>query len=135
MLTGRDPMVNRSRAAAVLFASLALAPVLAAGRPACCVKTKVAPVAAHGCCAAKPGAQASATKGCCKAPAAPTSQAKVNDGAAFALSVPQMLGAPALASLALPELVSARLARAAHHAPAPDDSPPDLLSQLHILLI
>jgi hypothetical protein len=40
-----------------------------------------------------------------------------------------------MASVAVPDAVSARLARCAHHAEAPDDSPPDLLSQNHVLLI
>ena len=128
-------MMNRSKLVAALFASLALAPVLAAGRPACCIKSPAAPVASHGCCPGMSGAQASAPKGCCKAPIAPKPDAKVQDGAPMALAISLELGAPALVSVALPEAVSARLARRAHHAEAPEESPPDLLSLVHVLLI
>ena len=134
ILTGRVLMMNRSKFAAVLFSALVLAPVLAAGRPACC-QAPVAPVASHGCCAAMAGAQASAPKGCCKAPVAPKPETKARDGAPVALAIPLSLEAPALASAALPDAVLVRLARRAHHATAPDDSPPDLLSHLHVLLI
>jgi len=127
-------MMNRSKLVAVLTASLALAPVLAAGRPACC-KAPTTRAASHSCCTANPGAQASAPKGCCKAPAAPKAETKAKDGLSIALSIPQSLGSPALVSVALPEAVSVRLARRAHHAIAPDDSPPDLLSQIRVLLI
>ena len=127
-------MMNRSKLVAALFASLALAPVLAAGRPACC-KAPTASVALHGCCAAMSGAQASAPKGCCKAPIAPKAETKAKDGTPIALAIPHTLGAPALASAEIPETVSVRLARHAHHAAAPDDSPPDLLSRIHVLLI
>jgi hypothetical protein len=127
-------MMNRSKLVALLVASLALAPVLAAGRPACC-KAPSTPVPSHSCCAAKHGPQASAPKGCCKAPVAPKAETKAKDGLSIALSIPQTLGSPALASVALPEAVSVRLARRAHHAIAPDDSPPDLLSQIRVLLI
>lgn len=127
-------MMNRRNLVAVLFASLALAPVLAAGSPACC-KALSTPAASHSCCAARAGAQASAPKGCCKAPVAPKAETKAKDGLSIALPIPQTLGSPALASFALTEAVSVRLARRAHHAIAPDDSPPDLLSQIHVLLI
>jgi len=127
-------MMNRSKLVAALVASLALAPVLAAGRPACC-KAPSAPVASHGCCAAMSGAQASAPKGCCKAPAAPTAEAKAKDGTPIALSIPHSLGSPTVASAEIPETESVRLARRAHHAVAPDDSPPDILSRTHVLLI
>jgi hypothetical protein len=128
-------MMIRSRFAAALLASLALAPVLAAGRPACCFRPAAAPMRSHGCCAPMSGARASVPKGCCKAPAAPKSEARVQDGSPLALSTPQTLGAPALASAVIPTLVSVHRARLSHFAAAPDDSPPDLLSQLHVLLI
>ena len=128
--------MNRKKLVAVLLFALALAPVLAAGRPACCIKTPAAAVPSHGCCAAMSGSMASSPKGCCKAPVAPKPETKMNDQAPVAAAIPALtLGAPEPASVALPEAVSARLARRAHHADAPDDSPPDLLSQLHILLI
>jgi hypothetical protein len=127
-------MMNRSKSAAALLASLALVPVLAAGRPACCIKAPVA--SAHGCCPAMAPAQASAPKGCCKAPVAPKSDAKLKDGAPIAISIASFIaGSPAQSSTALMNAVSVRLARRAHHAETPDDSPPDRLSQLHILLI
>jgi hypothetical protein len=60
----------------------------------------------------------------------------VTDGTPAALSIaPLDLGAPALAWAAIPAAAGIRLARRAHHASEPDDSPPDLLSRLHILLI
>jgi hypothetical protein len=128
-------MLKRSRLAAGLLALLVLAPVLAAGRPACCVKTPAAP-AAHACCPAMAQAQAMAPKGCCKVPVAPKPETKMRDGAPMALSIASSeLGSPALASIAIPEVAGVRLARRAHHAEAPDDSPPDLLAQIHVLLI
>jgi len=135
ILTGRVLMLNRSKLVAVLLAFLAVAPVVAAGRPACCIKAPVASAATHSCCPAMAQAHASAPKGCCKAPVAPKPETTVKDGAPIALSIPLELGAPALASAALPEAVLARLARRAHHASEPDDSPPDLLSRIHVLLI
>ena len=129
-------MVNRKKLAAALLASLVLAPVLAAGRPACCGTTKPAVVASHACCAAISGALASSPKGCCKVPAAPKPETRVNDQAPLAAAIPALtLGAPEPAWVAVPAAVSARAARRAHHADAPDDSPPDLLSQIHVLLI
>jgi hypothetical protein len=127
-------MMNRSKLVAALVASLALAPVLAAGRPACC-KAPSAPAASRGCCAAMYGSKSSVAKGCCKAPAAPQAEAKAKDIAPLEASAPQMLGSPALASVEIPETASVRLARRAHHAVAPDDSPPDLLAQIRVLLI
>jgi hypothetical protein len=134
ILNVRVTMMNRSRLAAVFFSALVLAPVLAAGRPACC-KAPAVPVASHGCCAAMSGAQASAPKGCCKAPMAPKTETRAQDGAPVALTIPSTLHSPALMSAALPSAVLVRLARRAHHAAAPDDSPPDLLSQNSVLLI
>jgi len=127
-------MISRSRIVAALVALLAMAPVLAAGRPACC-KAPAAPAASHGCCAAMSGARASAPKGCCKAPVAPKTESKAGDGTPVALSIPHSLGSPALATVETPEAASVRLARHAHRAVAPDDSPPDILSRIHVLLI
>ena len=127
-------MTNRSKLLAVLLAALALAPVLAAGRPACCVKTPVPAAAAHSCCPAM--ARASAPRGCCKSPVAPKTETKIKEGAPAALSVASFdIGSPAQAASELTAAVSARLARRAHHAETPDDSPPDLLSRIHVLLI
>jgi hypothetical protein len=128
-------MMNRSKLAVVLFSALVLAPVIAAGRPLCCTKAPAAPVASQGCCAALSGPQASAPKGCCKAPVAPKTETKARDGAPAALTAPHGLESPDLASTQLPQTVLVRLARHAHHAAAPDDSPPDLLTRIHILLI
>lgn len=129
-------MRNRTQLVAAWLVTLAIAPVIAAGRPACCIKPTIAPTASHGCCAAKSEALASARKGCCKIPAAPKSESKATGGASMAVAVPSNdFGAPALTSIALPLTASIRLARRAHHADAPDDSPPDRLSQLHVLLI
>jgi hypothetical protein len=129
-------MMRRSKLVAVLLAYLAVGPVLAAGRPACCVRSSEARVAAHGCCAPRSGALASAAKGCCKKPVVPKPETKVSDAGPMVLSIhPLELGAPALAIATLPEAVSTRLARRAHHASEPDDSPPDLLARIRILLI
>jgi hypothetical protein len=79
---------------------------------------------------------ASLPKGCCKTPPVPKPETRVTDQAPLAAAIPALtLGAPDLASVAVPAAVSTRLARRAHHADAPDDSPPDLLSQIHVLLI
>jgi len=129
-------MRNRTQLVAAWLVTLAIAPVIASGRPACCIKRKVAPAASHGCCPVKSEAAASAAKGCCKVPAAPKSESKAIQGTAIAAAVPSLdFGAPAVASSALPPTATIRLARRAHHAEAPDDSPPDRLSQLHVLLI
>ena len=136
IFTGRVVMSNRTQFVAAWLVTLAIAPVIAAGRPACCIKPPVAPAALHGCCPAKSEAPASAPKGCCKVPAAPKSDSKATGGAAIAAAVPSLdFGAPALATSALPVTASIRLARRAHHANAPDDSPPDRLLRLHVLLI
>jgi hypothetical protein len=136
ILPGRVLMMNPRKLAAALLASLALAPVLAAGRPVCCVQTPAARVAPHACCAAKSGAAASSPRGCCKAPAVPKPDPKASDQAPLAASIPALdVGAPELAFFVVPVAVSARLARRAHRADAPEDSPPDLLSQIHVLLI
>jgi hypothetical protein len=66
---------------------------------------------------------------------APKTDTKAKDGAPAALSSPLSVDAPVLASAALPDAVLVRQARRAHHAIEPDDSPPDLLSHLHVLLI
>jgi hypothetical protein len=127
-------MMIRKKLLAALVASLALAPVLAAGSPACCKPlSNTAP--SHACCAAKTAPAASAPKGCCKAPVAPRTDAKAKDALPIALSIPQTIGSPSVASGTLPDAVLERLARHAHHAVAPDDSPPDILSQTHVLLI
>lgn len=129
-------MVKTRKLAAALLATLVLAPVLAAGRPACCGTPRPAVVASHACCAAMSGAPTSPPKGCCKVPTAPKPETRVKDQGPLAAAIPALtLGAPETASVAVPAAVSARLARRAHHAQAPDDSPPDLLSQIHVLLI
>src|SRR4249920_1720455 len=105
-------MLNRSKLAAFLLASLVVAPVLAGGRPACCIKAQ-AP--AKGCCPA--AAQASPPKGCCKAPVAPKPETKLKDAAPDAmLLAPFDVGSPAQPSIVIPEVVGVRLARCAHRA-------------------
>jgi hypothetical protein len=129
-------MMNRRKLVAAWVATLAIAPVIAAGRPACCIKPQVAPAAQHGCCPAPARSQASAQKGCCKAPAAPKPETRAKAGAPIAVATASVdMAAPAASLAALPPAVSIRLARRAHHAEAPDDSPPDRLSRLHVLLI
>jgi hypothetical protein len=129
-------MMKRHKPATVLLASLVLAPVLVAGRPACCTPAPAVKIVSLSCCAAMSGATASSPKGCCKVPTAPKPETRVKDQAPLAAAIPTLtLGAPESASLTVPAAVAARLARHAHHADAPDDSPPDLLSQIHVLLI
>lgn len=128
--------MTRSKPIAFLLASLALAPALAAGRPACCLKTGAATTPSHGCCAATTPARTSGPKGCCKSPVAPMPEAKARTSVPAAIvTQPLDLGSPAWAPLTLPEAVSVRLARCAHRAETPDESPPDVLSRIHVLLI
>jgi hypothetical protein len=128
-------MKHRSQLVAAALAALAIAPVFAAGRPACCVKPPAA-VVAHACCPAATEAHGAAPKGCCKAPGTRKSEARIEAAAPVAVAAASLeFAAPAASPVALSPAVSMRLARRAHHAEAPDDSPPDLLSHLHILLI
>lgn len=78
----------------------------------------------------------SAPNGCCKVPATPKPESKVSDGAPVALATSAIdpVG-PAIASSPLPASAAIRIARRAHHAETPDDTPPDLLDRLHVLLI
>lgn len=133
----RVVMPNKTRFAACLLAMVAIAPVVAAGRPACCSAPPAAPVAfAHACCLPKSDTQASAPKGCCKAPAAPKPEAKAKAGAPLAVAAAAyVLGDPAVAPSDLPAVATVRLARHAHHAKTPDDSPPDRLQLIRTLLI
>jgi hypothetical protein len=134
MLPGRVVMIHRSRMLAALSAALTLVPVLAAGRPACCATPPSA--AKHRCCLSSTGASAGHAQGCCNTPAAPAPERGLRHDTGAALSsAPPAMGAPVVAIAALPAAVEARAACAAHRAVAPDDSPPDLLSRLHVLLI
>ena len=100
------------------------APVVAAGLPACCV-----PKAKAGCCAAKAAP-------CCKTPEAPKPDAAAKHAAPSLAAAPAPGGfAPAAVLAPAPTLASVRVARHEHRAPTPDDSPPDLLTQHHVLLI
>ena len=128
-------MPYRNRILAVLFAALALAPVAAAGRSACCATKPVAAVA-HACCHKGAGAQASARMPCCDKPVAPKPETKLKDAGPITLAAATVeAGAAASAAVVLPGSVSVRLARRAHHAAAPDDSPPDRLARICVLLI
>jgi hypothetical protein len=99
----------------------AAAPVFAAGLPACCTPPAPAAATKPTCCKAK-GAP------CCKTPEAPKPDAAAKHAApSLAAAAPAAWSAPTLASVAL--------ARREHRAPTPDDSPPDRLSRLHVLLI
>jgi hypothetical protein len=118
--------------AALVLASVAVAPVLAAGRSACCIKPQPA---AHGCCSKMSATQALVPKGCCKAPVAPKPEVRAAAAPAALLLAAFELGSPAQSSIAIPDAVEIRLARRAHRAEGPDDSPPDLLSRIHTLLI
>jgi hypothetical protein len=136
MLSLSPLMPHRSKLVAVILALLVFVPVAAAGRPACCVKTPAAAVAAHACCRQAGSARAMAPKPCCKTPLAPKPETKAKDAAPLAFMIPALdAGAPVAALFVLPEAVAVRLARRAHHAQAPDDSPPDLLERTSILLI
>jgi hypothetical protein len=129
-------MKHRTRSLAAFFATLTLLPALAAGRPACCVRPSAAPAPTHSCCLAKVAAQATGPKSCCKTPPAPMPETKVRPRTAAVMETPAMdSGGLAQASIELPAVSAMRLARLAHHAEAPDESPPDLLQRTHVLLI
>jgi len=108
-----------------------MTPVLAAGRPACCVK-KPTP-APHGCCART---TASAPKGCCKPVEAPKPAARANssDAPALVATAPAALSSTGT-STAMTEAEATRIARLDHRAVSPTDSPPDLLTLHRSLLI
>jgi hypothetical protein len=75
-------------------------------------------------------------KGCCKTPVAPAPEAKPDSSAPAAIVTPLLdLGSQSWAPSTIPEVVAVRLARYAHRAESPDESPPDLLSRIHVLLI
>jgi hypothetical protein len=75
-------------------------------------------------------------KGCCKAPAAPARESKVRSRTPVVMETAAMeAGALAQGLIELPPAAAMRLARRAHHAEAPDESPPDLLQRTHALLI
>jgi hypothetical protein len=116
---------------AALLTLLAMTPVLAAGRPACCVK-KPTP-APHGCCART---TASAPKGCCKPVEAPkpASRASSIDAPVLLATAPTALPSDA-ASAPMTEAEAVRIARLDHRAVSPTDSPPDLLALHRSLLI
>jgi hypothetical protein len=122
----------------ILAAALALAallPALAAGRAACCFRTTQAAVKPV-CCPAMAARAAAAPKGCCKAPVPPKPEAKAKEGVLLATAfspVPSV--APAAAVGSIPSASAVRLARLAHRADSPDESPPDLLTRNSVLQI
>jgi hypothetical protein len=124
---------NRFLALAVALA--ALLPALAAGRAACCLEKTQAAVK-PACCPAMAARAAAAPKGCCKAPVAPKPEAKAKEGAPLATAFsPVASVAPAAAAGSIPSASAVRIARLAHRADSPDDSPPDLLSRISVLQI
>lgn len=129
-------MPNRSRAVCLVLAVLALAPAFAAGRPMCCVKAPVAKTSMHDCCRVATTTHASAQKACCKPPVAPRQETRVKDAAPIVLVTPTLdAGEPASVSAVLTASAALSRAQRAHHAEAPDDSPPDLLSRTQALRI
>jgi hypothetical protein len=131
IFTGQVETMTLRKLTAALLTLLAMTPVLAAGRPACCAK-KAAP-AVRGCCA---GMAASAPKGCCKPPEAPkpAASASAADAPALVTVAPTALPSSEVAS-APTEAEAVRIARLDHRAPSPTDSPPDLLTLHRALLI
>lgn len=127
-------MMNHRKLLVAIVAALALLPSLAAVRPACCVpKTETVRTA---CCPAMATSHAAAPRGCCKAPVVPKPESRVKEGTPIALAIASLsAGSPPQVSVMLTGAVSVRLARHAHRADAPDDSPPDLLARNHVLLI
>ena len=123
-------MTSRRLTAAIL-AAWVMVPVLAAGRPACCVKSPTP--ARPACCAAMTG---SMPKGCCKPPVAPKPEVRVNAPAAPALlPVAPQLSLTAACRHVPTDVEAIRIARSDHRAPSPADSPPDLLRLHRALLI
>lgn len=114
----------------LIAATGVIVPVLAAARPACCVKP--VDTTPKGCCAP---AAAGMAKGCCKAPEAPKPEAMSK--VVIAALVPVAPAAsPATAQVQQQSAVEAtRVARLDHRAPSPTDSPPDRLSLHRTLLI
>jgi len=116
---------------AVFLTFLVIAPALAGGRAVCCAKKTVA--APRPCCAAM---TASAPKGCCKVPEAPRQQARESRGDAPAVLAVAPASLPASERTSGPtEAEAVRIARLAHRAPSPTDSPPDLLIRNRTFLI
>jgi hypothetical protein len=119
------------RPLAVAIAVIGLVPVLAAGRPACCI-AKASP-APKSCCASM---SAGAPKGCCKAPSAPKPEARSKAVDAPALIVAAVsVVVPAVVPEAPTVVAVARIARREHRAPSPTDSPPDRLALHQAFLI
>ena len=89
------------------------------------------------CCAA-PADPGPAERGCCKSPEAPRpdSTSKAAASTSVAVAIETFLAGPAgIVASPVPPTVVARLARRDHRSPSPDDSPPDRLAELRILLI
>ena len=131
IFSGQVETMTLRKPTAALLTLLALSPVLAAGRPACCAK-KPEP-AAHGCCASKASA---APKGCCKPVEAPKPAARSSapDAPAVVATAPAALPSSEVAT-ARTEAEAVRIARLDHRAVSPTDSPPDLLTLHSALLI
>ena len=126
------PTVRRVFAVAAILA--AASPALSAGRAACCAP-KVEP-RQHACCVGKAAMAHAIPKGCCKTPSTPRPAARADDASAPAVAAaPLSLAAPALSEARVTGPTAVLLARRAHRAPSPDDSPPDLLGKTQTLLI
>ncbi len=126
-------LAKKPLAAAIALA--ALLPVAAGQRPPCCATEREAPV--RPCCTA-PVDPTPVGRGCCKSPQAPKpeSTSKAAPQAMVAIAIETLLAGPAgLVAEVIPQTVAARLARRDHRSPSPDDSPPDRLAELHLLLI
>ena len=128
ILTWRDLMVNRRKLAAALLASLVGARPRGGApgvlwHPGACGQDRF-----HACCAAMSGAPASSPKGAAKVPTAPKPETSGQTEAPLAAAIPALtLGAPELASVAVPAAVSraspgARITRTHRTIPRPTSS-------------
>jgi len=113
---GRQVFRSIFTATAILAAAF---PVLAAGRAACCAPRAASP--AHACCAAKAMTASGPAKGCCQSPGVTAAALRIVPPAVFRVAI---AGPTALL-----------LARRAHRAPSPEETPPDLLGKTGLLLI
>lgn len=131
IFTGQIETMMLRKWTAAFLTLLAMTPVLAAGRPACCGK-KAAPIA-HACCVAMTAGPAN---GCCKAPEAPKPPTRVRaDDAPALLAVAPSALPSSETTCAQTAAAAALIARRDHRAASPTDSPPDLLSLHSTLLI
>ena len=128
---GRQVFRSIFTATAILAAAF---PVLAAGRAACCAPRAASP--AHACCAAKAMIASGPAKGCCQSPGSRRPAARARAAAPAAVTAAALrIVPPAVFRVAIAGPTALLLARRAHRAPSPEETPPDLLGKTGLLLI